>query len=112
MLALGVGSMATRDGCSSRCWAQHPYKRPGEELWTRAGMRNNSFQLEEGRVKWDIGMKLFTVRVVGHWDGMNGEALDAPSLFKARLEQPALVEGGPAHGAGGASRSFPTQPIP
>jgi len=49
--------------------------------------RGNSFKLEQGRFKLNIRKKLFTVRVVGHWDRLPGEAVDAPSLeaFKARF---------------------------
>ena len=43
--------------------------------------------MEEGIFRLNIRKKLFTVRVVGHWDRLPGEAVGAPSLeaFKARL---------------------------
>lgn len=37
----------------------------------------------------ELRQKVFTMRVVGHWNGLNGEAVTAPSvaLFKARLNR-------------------------
>lgn len=36
----------------------------------------------------DVRQKVFAVRVLGHWPGLPGEAVDAPALaaFSARLE--------------------------
>ena len=50
--------------------------------------RGNAFRLEEGRFGVDIGKKIFTVRVVRHWNRLPSEVMDAPSLeaFKARLD--------------------------
>ena len=44
------------------------------------------FELEEGSL--DIRKRLFTVRVVRHWNRLPSELVDAPSLeaFKARLD--------------------------
>ncbi|KFV19218.1 hypothetical protein N340_00882, partial [Tauraco erythrolophus] len=49
----------------------------------------NGFKLKEGRFKLDIRKKLFTVRVVKHWNRLPREAAAAPSLemFKARLDK-------------------------
>lgn len=48
-------------------------------------IRANGLKLKEGRFGLDIGEKLFTVRVVGHMNRLQREAVDAPSLeaFKA-----------------------------
>ena len=64
-----------------------------QESWggtfLRAGsdrMRRNGFKLEEGRFRLGIRKKLFTVRVVRHWNRLPSVAVNAPSLetFKAR----------------------------
>ena len=51
-------------------------------------MRGNGFKLEEGRFRLDIRKKLFTVRVLRHWNRLPSKAVDAPSLeaLKARLD--------------------------
>jgi len=51
-------------------------------------MRGNDFNLEEGRFRLDIRKKLFTVRVVRHYNRLPREAVNVPSLeaFKARLD--------------------------
>ena len=51
-------------------------------------MRGNGFKLKEGRLRFGIRKKFFTVRVVRHWHRLSREAVAAPSLavFKARLD--------------------------
>ena len=67
------------------------YRKDGEGLFIRAGsdrMRGNSFKLEVGRLRLDIRMKFFTVRVVRHRNRLPSEAVDDPSpeVFKPRLD--------------------------
>jgi len=66
-------------------------KKDGDKLFSRAcckTTRGNSFKLKEGRFRLNIRKKLFTMRVVKHWNTLPREVLDAPSLetFKARLD--------------------------
>jgi len=67
------------------------YRKDGEGLFTRVcsdWTRGNYSKLKEGRCRLDIRKKLFTMRVMKHWNRLPREAVAAPSLavFKARLD--------------------------
>ena len=66
------------------------YRKAGEGLFIRADSnrtRGNGFKLEEGRFRIDIRKKIFTVKVVRHWNRLSSKVVNAPYLeaFKDRL---------------------------
>ena len=71
-------------------YLKEAYKKAGEGLFTRAcrnRTRDNGFKLKASRFRLGIRKKLFTLRMVKHWNRLPREVVDAPSLevFKARL---------------------------
>jgi len=66
-------------------------RKDGENIFSRAccsTTKSNGFKLREGSFRLHIRKKFFIVRVVGHWNRLLREAVEALSLetFKARLD--------------------------
>jgi len=74
------------------------YRKDGENFFSTAccnrtrgnvfKLREGSFRLREGRFRLDIRKKIFTMRVVKHWNRLPREVVEATSLetLKARLD--------------------------
>ncbi|PKU30564.1 hypothetical protein llap_19133 [Limosa lapponica baueri] len=61
------------------------YKKSGEGLFTKEcsdRMRGNDFKLEEGKFRFDIRKKIFTLRVLGQWNS----SATLPVTFKCLEE--------------------------
>ncbi|KAJ7410382.1 hypothetical protein BTVI_53500 [Pitangus sulphuratus] len=74
-------------------YLKEAYRKAGDGLFTRAcsdRTKGNGMKLEESRFRLGIRKKLFSVRVVRHWNRMAREVMDALCLevFKTRLDGP------------------------
>ena len=92
---LGLFSLESRrlqrDLIAAFQYLKEAHRKTGDRLFRRAcsdSRRGNDFKVEEDRFILDIRKKFFTVRVVGHWNMLPREVVNAPSLepFKARLD--------------------------
>lgn len=68
------------------------YKQEGDWYFTQADndrARENDFKLKEGRFTLGIMKKFFIQRVVGHWNRLAKDTVDALSMegFEARLNR-------------------------
>jgi len=63
------------------------YRKVGEGLFIRAysnRMRRNDFSQEQCRFRLDIRKKLFTLRLVRHWNRLPSKVVDIPSVKHSR----------------------------
>ena len=80
-----------RDHRAAFQYLNRAYKKDRGGYFTRAcgdRTRSNGFKVKVGRFRADVRKKLFTLRVVRHWDTLTREAVAAPSLqlFESRLD--------------------------
>ncbi|KAK4825558.1 hypothetical protein QYF61_000146 [Mycteria americana] len=72
-------------------YLKRAYNKDGERYFTRAcsdRTRGNGFKLKEGKFRWDIRKKFFTMSVARPWNRFPREVVGAPSLevFRIKLD--------------------------
>jgi len=73
-------------------YLKRAFKKDGNRFFSRAcgdRTRGDGFKLREGRFRPDTKKKLFTMRVLKHWNWLPREVVAAPSLetLKVRLDR-------------------------
>ncbi|KAF4799311.1 hypothetical protein TURU_055751 [Turdus rufiventris] len=77
-------------------YLKEAYQEAGGGLFIRScsdRRRSNGYKLKDRKFRLDSSRRVFTVRILRHWDRLSREAVSAPTLvvFKARLDRPLSI---------------------